>query len=276
MTCTYLLLGHFTRDVLPDGSFTPGGTSLYSALAAHKLGLDVGIVSAPVDLPADWPADIALATTNTSAIPTFENRYTPSGRRQILHSDAPPLRIDDVPDSWRDAPVVHLGPILGETPESLAFAFPDAIMGVTPQGWMREWGPTLPGPIRYRSWQPSPELLGRIDALILSVEDVHGDEDLVRSYARHCRLVALTRGASGSTLYINGVPHAIPTIPIIERDPTGAGDVFAAAFLAGLYHGREPREAAVFASYTAALRVSGEGRAAIPDRATVEQRMSER
>ncbi len=47
----YLMLGHFTRDVLPDGTTTPGGTSLYAALTAHHLGRDVGVVSAPAGLP---------------------------------------------------------------------------------------------------------------------------------------------------------------------------------------------------------------------------------
>ena len=85
-------------------------------------------------------------------------------------------------------------------------------------------------------------------------------------YARHCALVALTRGVQGSTLFLRGVPHHIPAFPAIERDPTGAGDVFAAALLIRLRETSDPLEAARFASYVAALSVEGAGISRIPAR----------
>ena len=225
------MLGHFTRDVLPDGTTTPGGTSLYAALTAHRLGRNVGVVSAPAELPAGWPDAIQIVFHPSPAPPTFENRYTPEGREQTLHTASQPITLEVIPETWRTAPLIHLGPVLGETPEQLVDAFPNALLGVTPQGWMRTWNEPLPGPVLYRPWQPTPRVLERIDALVLSIEDVRGDEALVAGYARHCALVALTRGAQGSTLFLRGVPHHIPAFPAIERDPTGAGDVFAAALL---------------------------------------------
>ena len=172
----YLLLGHFTRDMLPDGATAPGGTSLYASLAAQRLGQRVAVVSAPAELPPDLPETIAVAFHHSPTPPTFENQYTPQGRRQILHAASEPITIDDIPVQWRLAPIVHLGPVLGETPEELVFTFPGALLGVTPQGWMRSWGPDLPGPVAYRPWQPGADVLRRIDALILSIEDVKGDE----------------------------------------------------------------------------------------------------
>ena len=65
-----------------------------------------------------------------------------------------------------------------------------------------------------------------IYALVLSIEDVRGDEALVERYARHCPLVALTRGAHGATLFIRGEPYYISPFMADEHDPTGAGDVF--------------------------------------------------
>lgn len=268
----YLMLGHFTRDLLPDHSITPGGTALYASLAAERLGSKVGVVSAPAELPDDWPGDIQIAFRPELSPPTFENRYTPEGRFQILHTDSGEISFEDIPESWRNAPIVHLGPIAAETPESLIKAFPNALLGVTPQGWMRVWG-ELPGPISYRVWQPSAEALSSIDVLILSIEDVHGDEALVRDYARHCPLVALTRGALGSTLFVRGEPHAIAAYPASESDPTGAGDVFAAALLVRLHETDDPLEAARFAACVAAASVEGRGASAIPYRKSVEERL---
>ena len=50
MTPDYLLLGPFTRDVLPDGTTAPGGTSLYASFAAQRLGCKATIVM-PVTTP---------------------------------------------------------------------------------------------------------------------------------------------------------------------------------------------------------------------------------
>jgi sugar/nucleoside kinase (ribokinase family) len=136
---------------------------------------------------------------------------------------------------------------------------------------MRTWNEPLPGPVLYRPWQPTPCVLERIDALVLSIEDVRGNEALVAGYARHCALVALTRGAQGSTLFLRGVPHHIPAFPAIERDPTGAGDVFAAALLIRLCETGDPLDAARFASYVAALSVEGAGISRIPARGKIEQ-----
>ena len=267
----YLMLGHFTRDVLPDRTTTPGGTSLYAALTAHRLGRDVGVVSAPAELPPGWPDAIQIAFHPSPAPPTFENRYTPEGRKQTLHAASQPITLDVIPEAWRTAPLIHLGPVLGETPEELVDAFPAALLGVTPQGWMRDWSEPLPGPVLYRPWQPASRVLERIDALVLSIEDVRGDEALVIGYARHCALVVLTRGAQGATLFVRGVPHDIPAFPAIERDPTGAGDVFAATLFACLHDTGDPFEAARFASYVAALSVEGAGISRIPARAELEQ-----
>jgi len=267
----YLLLGHFTRDVLPDGTTTPGGTSLYAALTAHRLGQQVGIVSAPAPLPTSWPDAISVVFHPSPTPPTFENRYTPRGREQILHAASEPITVDAIPHAWRDAPVVHLGPVLGETPEQLVFSFPGALLGATPQGWMREWKEPLPGPVIYRPWNPAPEVLRRIDALVLSIEDVRGDEALVLAYARQCRLVALTRGSAGATLFLEGEPHHVAAFPAVERDPTGAGDVFAATLLVRLHQTGDPLAAARFAAHVAALSVEGPGISHLPPQEELER-----
>jgi sugar/nucleoside kinase (ribokinase family) len=270
----YLLLGHFTRDLLPDGSTAPGGTSLYASFAAQRLGKRVAVVSAPAEVPDELRETIDIVFHNSPTPPTFENQYIPQGRRQVLHAASEPITLQDIPLQWRDAPIVHLGPILGETPEQLVHAFPNSLLGVTPQGWMRAWEANLPGLISYRPWHPDASLLRRIDALILSIEDVKGDEALVAEYARYCRLVALTRSARGATLYIAGVPHHVPAFEAIERDPTGAGDVFAAAFLIQLGETGDALEAARFAACVAAGSVEGRGASQIPTREETERRLA--
>lgn len=268
----YLLLGHLTHDVLPDGATAPGGTSLYSGVTAYQLGRRVAIASAPVELPAGWPVDIAFAA-QASLPPVFENRYGTIGRQQVLHAAAAPIELGAVPADWHLSPVVHLAPVLDELPEQLIMSFPQALLGVTPQGWMRHWG-DVPGPITYRPWRPAPSLLQRVDLLVLSIEDIAGDEALALEYAQACPLVALTRGAQGATLFVRGTPHTIAAFPATESDPTGAGDVFAAALLVRLHETSDPIAAAYFAACAAALSVEGSGTSRIPTRSEIERRIS--
>ncbi|MBC8163333.1 MAG: ribokinase [Roseiflexaceae bacterium] len=251
----YLLLGHLTRDLLNTGGSQPGGTALYAGLAAHQQQLQVGIVSARSELPDTWPVAIQLAWTNAATPPTFENHYTATGRTQLLHSAAAAIVLADVPEQWRNAPIVHFGPVIQEIAESLLDAFPGALIGVTPQGWMRRWTAPLPTHITYRPWLPTPAQLAQIDALVISIEDVQGDEALVQAYATHCAIVALTRGAGGATLFLDGQAVEIAATPVIERDPTGAGDVFAATLFCGLHRGKTPLAAAHAAAKVAAASV---------------------
>jgi sugar/nucleoside kinase (ribokinase family) len=66
----------------------------------------------------------------------------------------------------------------------------------------------------------------------------------------------------------------VPGLPRPEVDPTGAGDVFAAAFLVGYHERGDPQEAAVFACCAASCAVEGVGATSLGDRAEVERRIA--
>ena len=67
-----------------------------------------------------------------------------------------------------------------------------------------------------------------------------------------------------------------PAYPINEVDPTGAGDVFAAAFLTHLHKHGNPEQAIDFANCTASFSVEQAGIAGIPTTDMVLQRMTEK
>jgi sugar/nucleoside kinase (ribokinase family) len=66
----------------------------------------------------------------------------------------------------------------------------------------------------------------------------------------------------------------VPGFPSDETDPTGAGDVFAAAFMLKLRELREPLEAARFANGVASFSVTGRSTDALPDLEQVQQRLA--
>jgi sugar/nucleoside kinase (ribokinase family) len=88
------------------------------------------------------------------------------------------------------------------------------------------------------------------------------------------RISVLTKGPKGCVVFANGIEKHVPGFPAREVDPTGAGDVFAGAFLVRLQETGDPFEAARFANATASFCVEGPGITTIPTRAQVEERLA--
>jgi sugar/nucleoside kinase (ribokinase family) len=258
----YLVIGHLSVDLTPDGPRL-GGTVSYSSLAAHALGLRVGIVtSAGEDAPLDALKEIQMVRVPTPRSTTFENIWTPEGRKQVLHHRAEPLELDHIPEAWRRAPILHLAPLAQEFPHHLASNVSASLIGLTPQGWMRGWdaeGHVYPVP-----FDNADEILPGIGAMVISLEDVGGDQEQVEFFAHHTRLLAVTEAAAGSVLYWNGDRRRFRAPKVKEVDATGAGDIYAAAFFVRLYTTRDPWEAARFATQFAAYSVSRPGLEGIP------------
>jgi sugar/nucleoside kinase (ribokinase family) len=266
----YVVIGHITRDIY-DGGYKLGGTATFSALTAHSLGRAVGIVTSTgldIDL-ARLPADISIASHRSESSTTFENLYLDGHRRQFLWSQAQLLTYADIPEAWRASPIVHLGPVAQEVDQTIAGHFRHALLGLTPQGWMRGWDEG--GIVHPAAWRPPDALLRRADAVILSEEDVGGDMNKVRAYAAQTRLLVLTAGWKGSTVYCEGQVRSFPAPRVREIDPTGAGDVFAAVFLVVLQETQDPWFAAQFANCVAAHSVERSGLDSIPTRQEIDR-----
>lgn len=259
----YLVIGHVTRDLV-DGTFAIGGTASYAARTVRALGCRIGVVtSASPDLDLSEVLDGAIVARFPAAMTTtFENIYTADGRRQVLHGVAEMLVPEMVPTCWKAA-IVHLGPVARECAPALVDAFGDVFVGLTPQGWMRRWDHD--GRVTCCQWDDAEPLLARADAVVLSEEDVRKDEAQVAWYADRTRLLVVTRGAAGCTVYVDGRGHHFSAPTVREVDPTGAGDIFAAAFFVRLRCGGDPWVAARFANCVAARSVTRVGLAGTPD-----------
>ena len=284
MPIDFLAIGHLTHDRTPDG-FRVGGTVSYSAVTAQRLGRHAGIltrgtleglrngsllyspenVTAPVDSPLHGVAIHMLPSTVST---TFNNIYHGGQRTQILEALAPPIEPEELPPAWARVPIVLLGPLVREVPPAWVNVFPKALLGVTPQGWMRQWDAT--GHVSPTRWENAPEFLTRADVVILSREDVGGDEAYIATLAAQARLMIVTDGWHGATIYHAGGCRHVPPRPTQEIDPTGAGDVFATAFLIRLAETGDPFTAAQFANVVASMSVEGVSIAGIPFRARVE------
>lgn len=269
----YLVIGHVAHDLTPEGPRL-GGTAAYSALTARALGLRVGIVTASgPETSLDILKDIPVLSLPSSRSTTFENIYTEHGRIQYLRSQATRLAFHQIPEIWRAASIIHLGPIADEMDSVLPNDFSPALLGLTPQGWMRQWN--AENRVSSRPWQNAEPALQKAGAVVISREDVSGDEEVIEHMAHQTSILAVTESAAGSVLYWNGDRRRFRAPDVPEVDPTGAGDIFAAAFFFRLFKTRDPWEAARFATILASHSVTRVGLAGIPTEREIQESMME-
>lgn len=283
----FLTLGHITRDLRADGSFSLGGTVTFAALTAYRLGLATGIVTRATsniiqNLPHVLP-NIAISAHPSSETTTFINQYQQGFRTQYLRAKADPITVNDVPPMWHDTPIVLIGPLVQEISPDVVALFlhrPGAIIATTPQGWLRRWdadGRVWPTP-----WQTAEQILPLLDVLILSHDDLlpfangkrQEADAMLHEWSMRVPLLVATDGRHGATLFQHGTTQHFPAYKAQEVDPTGAGDVFAAAFLTSLYWHNDPRQAVDFANCVASFSIEHEGVAGIPTLEMVKRRIN--
>ena len=269
--CDYLVIGHVTHDLLPGGQgYTIGGTATYSGLVAAALGRQVWILTSAGDdcdltpfATVAYGERVAVHCHRAPDTTTFENRYTPEGRVQLLHKTAALLTPDLIPPEWEASPIVHIGPVAAECAPDLTMHFAGrAFVGLTPQGWMRQRN--AHDQVGARPWYEAETLLPLASAVVLSLEDLRGDRDLAERWAALTHYLVVTDGYMGGTLYCDGRPYLFPALRVTELDPTGAGDIFAATFFCALADGTDPRLAAHLAACIASRSIERAGWDSVP------------
>jgi sugar/nucleoside kinase (ribokinase family) len=269
----YLVIGHVAHDLTLKGPRV-GGTVAYAALTARALGMRVGIVTAVgPETPLDVLKEIPVISQKSHQSTTYENIYTEQGRVQYLRAQAERIDFGSVPESWRRASIIHLGPIANEMDSILPEGFTPKLLGLTPQGWMRQWD--MENRVSAREWEHAEPALAKANAVVISREDVDGNDELIEHMAHQTRVLAVTEGMAGCVLYWNGDRRRFRAPQVDEVDATGAGDVFAAAFFIRLLNTRDPWEAARFATLLASCSVTRVGLGGIATSQEIEECMME-
>jgi len=243
---------------------------LYSAITAHRLGRVAAILTSHgADFPLEIvPPAIEVVTLEAPTTTVFEYQETEGPRVMRVTATASPLTDGDLPEDWREAPLVLLAPVIQEVDVALADAFGDGTVAAAVQGWLRTLDDE--GGVEAVGWDSPRDVLNRLQALFVSAEDVRGQEEQLTEWVQRVPLAVVTAGAAGALLYVNGDRFEIRPRPTVEVDATGAGDVFAATFLLSYHRDGDPWAAAEAATCAASLSVEGEGWSTVPDAATLE------
>jgi sugar/nucleoside kinase (ribokinase family) len=267
----FLVIGAVARDLLPGGGWRLGGSVAYAAFQASRLGLEtVAVTSCGPDVsPAEaipsvrWHVIPSLTTT------TFENTTVAGRRHQRLLATCTPIEAAHVPTRWQEAPLVLLGPVFDEVDPHLGAIFPPTShVGLGAQGWLRRRAGNEVSSLPIEGDEPW--LIG--DTLFVSDEDTDAPER-VELWRKQIATVVLTRGYSGCTLWSGAGCQDVAAFPTKAVDTTGAGDVFAAAFLMRYHEAGDPAHAAAFGACAASCVVEGVGASRLGSRAEVERRL---
>ena len=258
----YLIIGHITQDITPEGS-RPGGTAAFAGLTAQALGMQVGIVTSwAEESDPEIFSELSIANHRSEHSTTFENIYTSSGRVQKIHHLAPEIDFYHVPESWRKTRIVHLAPVAQEIPPNIVRSFAESDIYLSLQGWLRGWGQQ--GNVHRIEWPESGYILQQVNAAVLSEEDVQADQDMIYRMAASVPVLAVTKGSQGADIFAEGNIYSIPAPTIEVVDPTGAGDIFAAVFFTQLSHFGDPVKAGELAVHIASDSVKRTGLASAP------------
>lgn len=278
----FLVVGHTIQDLTSEGdspSWRLGGAASFASVLARNLGLRAAVLtSAAPDLPLEeLLPGIEIKTVPSRRTTQMRNVYSEGPRSQFVPQRAAPLAVEHVPADWRQMSIVFLSPVIGEVDESLARLFHGSLLGIGAQGWLRRVGrdgrvhPIMPADFHAHG------MLRYARALFLSDEDIPSGESppALTYWSDLVQIVAFTRGDGGADVCVRGNWRHIDAFPARAVEPTGAGDVFAAAFLIRLWESGDVWKATRFAACAASFAVEGEGITAVPNREQIEARLKE-
>jgi sugar/nucleoside kinase (ribokinase family) len=262
-----------TWDRRPEGDVA-GGSVTYATATARRLGWETAALTAcgPEFDPARELRGVSVFVERTASTTRFVNQYGPDGvRHQVLLSRAGRVHVGPLPDEWRRPEVLLLAPLAGEIEGALAPSFEAEVVGAVAQGWVREFAPD--GAVSPAEWRDPGAALSGVHVLFVSQHDLPPRGLQPPDFLTWVPMVAVTCGWRGAVLHTREARHEVPGYPRPEVDPTGAGDVFAAAFLLRYQETGDALEAAAFANCAASCAVEGVGTSTLGDRAEIERRL---
>jgi len=260
-----VVIGSLTEDqVVHDGTRTRqiGGVVWYAGTTLARLGVKTRVVTRTASKDHELgkaleAAGVEVRLGSSAQTTTFVNEYTAKiqdGRTQRVLAMADSIQASDLEEALTDADLVYLGPLhptdLSDGALSLVRRKASISLALDVQGYTRfvQNERVLP-----RLDARLPSLLDACDVIKASEEEaclITGLSDassaavnLARSHP--CLEVVVTCGAKGVYVAQQEIISFVESKNIVVSDPTGAGDVFFASYLAHrINQPRLPRSAA--------------------------------
>jgi tagatose kinase len=264
--------GVLTRPGSWDGPFPSGAPAIFASVAA-RLGAPVALAAAVGEdrfgdalaarLDADGVSTDALVRVPGRATAVAFVAYAASGARDfwfsVPDSAAADLDLRAIEPLWPRADWLHVSGSTVAFGGAMADAVEASARAVLRGGGRLSLDPNLRPDARQEARERTARLARAAHVLFPSEGEL---EALGLTAAELCAggaLVCETRGAAGTLVHharSGAAPVTVAAPAVRERDPTGAGDTFAAAFVTAVREGAEPVGAAERACAVAAASVA--------------------
>jgi ribokinase len=271
------VIGTASLDVLHfagQTARTAGGAGMYTALAAHRAGAKAGLFAPkPEPMPESlrpiagrlqWVGPVILPED----LPRLEIKHHGGGKATLVNASwgaETRLIPDTMPPAVAEASIIHIA-ALSTAQRQLDFC--QALNRPVDSGDSgRAGGGRQPlvsagtyARLVYGDTERVRRLFTQTDLFFMNENETNGLFGSIRqAQTRDGALLFITLGRAGALVIEGKKATHIPGQPAVELDPTGAGDTFCGATLAGLAQGEWPVVAAQRAVSLAAQTVGAVG-----------------
>jgi sugar/nucleoside kinase (ribokinase family) len=249
------LLGSLSIDLIDGGPPQAGGPPFHAARALRVLGrrgvvvTRCGAAERPRLLPALSALGLPVTCLDGDSTSTFAFRYEGDVRHFEVVSAGDPWTVDEARElrsgALADVEWLHVGPVLSTdfSAETLAELASGRRLSYDAHGLVRR---SEPGPLRLEA-DFDRRVLEHISILKLAEEEALATAGSLEPEALAALgppEVLVTFGSEGALVVANGKAEHVHVHPVLDVDPTGSGDAFAAGYLAARSVGVAPLAAA--------------------------------
>lgn len=278
----FVAIGNVSIDRNLQDSPTCGGSVLYSSLLASKLGLEAFAVTSFGEdflaLKPNWH-NIHVYPQLKPFSTTVGLIYDQIGNRQvIIEKEGGVISEKLLPREISDADIIFICPIVHEISSGLVSFIAkenrEGVIVTTPQGWLRGWR-REGSEMFQKPWENAKEILQYADILVISDEDIKDDKsvlELYKSLIKKGGIIIVTQGSKGATAYRENEIVSSKAYPAKVVDPTGAGDIFAAAFAISWKETSSLEKSLKFANAAASFIIEDIGISSMPTRVQIRSR----
>jgi ribokinase len=264
-----LIIGGASLDVLHFAGQTAasaGGAGLYTAAAAARAGAATAMFA-----PRPDPVPEALAPASERIhwfgpvvppkdLPHFEIAHHGEGRAELVNARwgaEARLNPHDLPDDLSGYALIHIT-ALGTTQRQIDFLHACRARGA------RRISAGTYGRAVYGDTAAVQQLFDAADIFFMNENEANGlFGSAAQAHTAPGKLLFVTLGQRGARVIQGDYATDVPGQPAAELDPTGAGDTFCGATLAGLARGEHPVMAARQAVALAAQMIGAVGPTAL-------------
>lgn len=285
-----VVVGHFSLDenVGPRArvSNVLGGAPIYSGSTFSKLDLKARICSCigedQYERAIGFCKNLGIDYTGLHVCGRktlrFQNFYDEEGNRfQRCYNVPRKLSPKDIPKKYLRCSVYYISPIMNEITLNFleSIRFKENIVMLDPQGIMRRVNEDGEVSLVFEE-ERLIKFFEKVDIVKIGKDEakaigLDGKELLKLVRNSGAKIGIITRGKDPVIVSYEKGMFEVETIDVNVGDPTGAGDVFGAAFLTEYMRSKNVRRAVKFANIAAGLKIRYRGPEGFPTQEDIEK-----